>query len=83
MTENDRKVLKALEETSEEWVLPFDPIAHETKLERRVVRLSCRRLARKGLAEYLRGLWSDEGLPAGAGYRITKEGLAALRSSAQ
>lgn len=80
MTENDLKVLKALEETSDEWIMPFDPIAHETKLDRRIVRLSCRRLARKGLAEYRKGLWTDEGLPAGAGYMITKNGTDHLRT---
>lgn len=38
------------------------------------VRRSCRSLARKELAEYHRGLWTEDGEPAGAGYCITRTG---------
>lgn len=44
------------------------------------VRLGCRSLARKGLAEFGKGLWDDEG-PAGSGYCATKQGRASLASA--
>lgn len=42
------------------------------------VRRACRSLARKGLAEYHKGLWTEDGEPAGAGYCISKVGIAYL-----
>lgn len=41
---------------------------------RRAVRLACRSLARKGLAQYQRGLWREDGEMAGAGYGVTRAG---------
>lgn len=78
MTDNDYEVLRALADSGEEWCLPFDPICRDTELDRRTVRLSCRRLTRNGFAAFYKGLWTDEGMPAGAGYAITKEGRAKL-----
>mgnify|MGYP001603044916 CR=1 FL=1 len=49
-------------------------IAKELKLDYSQVRRAVRSLARKGLAEYLRGLQDDEGLVAGSGYRATEKG---------
>jgi len=47
----------------------FDDISANTGLDRRTVRRACRSLTRKGLAEYGRGLWTEDGEPAGSGYR--------------
>jgi len=52
----------------------FDGISRETGLDRKIVRRACRSLARKGLAEYGRGLWTEDGEPAGSGYAATKAG---------
>lgn len=52
----------------------FAGIASRTRLARPKIRLACRALARKGLAEYHRGLWSEDGRPAGAGYGVTQAG---------
>ena len=38
------------------------------------VRRLVRSLARKGLALYVKGLFSEEGITAGSGYRATQEG---------
>ncbi len=55
--------------------IPFRVIEDETGLPRAEVRRACRALARKGLAQYFRGLWSEEeDRPAGAGYCISKAG---------
>lgn len=40
--------------------------------DRKAVRRACRSLARKGLARYGRGLWTEDGEMAGAGYAATK-----------
>jgi DNA-binding MarR family transcriptional regulator len=52
----------------------FRHIAAETGLEITQVRKACRSLARKGLAEYLRGLFDEDGMVAGSGYCCTKAG---------
>lgn len=73
---NEQIVLSFLNEhySSEGWCFSFRPIAAETGLDRQRVRRACRSLARKGLTEYVRGLWSDSGEPAGSGYCCTKAG---------
>ena len=52
----------------------FRWIAKSTKLKIREVRRTCRSLARKGLAEYTRGLFDEDGLVAGSGYCATEAG---------
>jgi predicted GNAT superfamily acetyltransferase len=47
-------------------------------LDRAAIRRACRSLSRKGLAEYGKGLWNDDGEVAGAGYAATREGAKAL-----
>ena len=80
MTPDAIKCLQVLNELSEpngEMCVPFLPIMSHTELDRKTVRRNVRALARKGLAEYFRGLWSEEtDLPAGAGYCITRKGRA-------
>lgn len=39
---------------------------------------TCRSLRQRGLAEFHRGLWSEDGEPAGSGYCITEAGKAHL-----
>jgi hypothetical protein len=46
--------------------------------DRAQVRRWVRQLARKGLAEYHKGLWTEDGTPAGAGYGLTMLGAATL-----
>lgn len=81
LNENERTVLEFLadQSASGERYWGFDGIAQHTKLERRVIRLACRSLRRKGLTEFLSGLWNDEG-PAGSGYAATKAAAEALSS---
>ena len=76
----ERVVLNALVQTvSEDFgFMSFASITAVCGLDRRLVRRACRSLARKGLAKYARGLWTENGEPAGAGYAITREGLAQL-----
>ena len=56
--------------------ISFGPVEAETGLPRNLVRRACRHLARRGLLIYDKGLWSDAGAPAGAGYGLTERGHA-------
>lgn len=60
----------------------FITIAREARMTIRRARLATRSLARKGLAEYVRGLFDDEGMVAGSGYCCTPAGLTAHRARA-
>lgn len=77
MIAEELRCLRALNHTSEpdgEMCVPFIIIQEATYYDRAKVKRHVRRLARKGYAEYFRALWSDEGLPAGAGYCVTRAG---------
>lgn len=77
MIPDAEKCLYALDELTMpagEMCTPFLPIMDRAELDRKTVRRNVRALARKGLAEYFRGLWTEEGAPAGAGYCITRKG---------
>ena len=57
-------------------------IAMATELPIETVRAICRDLTDRGLARYARGLFTEDGMAAGAGYGITPKGhryLIALR----
>ena len=50
-------------------------------IDKDIARAICRSLTDRGLASYMRGLWTEDGEPAGAGYHMTWKGwryLAAL-----
>jgi RIO-like serine/threonine protein kinase len=55
--------------------LSFAGIAKRSKLDQSIIRRTVRALARKKLAEYGRGLWSDGGEPRGSGYCATSDGI--------
>lgn len=73
MNTAEQKVLEVLLDTADGHCLPFAPIMRHTGLDRRIVRLACRSLKRKGLAEFHVALWDDYGEPAGAGYCASKK----------
>lgn len=54
--------------------------AHRSGLDRHLVRRTVRALARKGFVTLLRGLWTEDGEPAGSGYGITQAGAAFLNA---
>ncbi len=79
MTPDTKKCLHALNELTipnGEMCTPFLPIMERTEFDRKTVRRNVRRLWRAGLAEYFRGLCTEDGAMAGAGYCITKAGQA-------
>ncbi len=83
MIEKHRKVLSALYELSQphgEMCVYYRTIAKHTGMEERIVRNVVRHLARKGYAEYIRGLCDEyTGLLAGSGHCITKSGIEVIR----
>lgn len=81
MTADALKILEALgRKTVPEGMhcVPFKPIIQATGFDRSKTRRIVRLLARKDLAEYWRGLCTDDGDFAGAGYCITNAGQALL-----
>ena len=84
LNENEVKVLAYLvDELGTLWdekaFTGFANIVQSTGLELKVVRRSCRSLRRKGLAEFMRGLFNEDGEVAGAGYSNTEAGVAFLK----
>jgi DNA-binding MarR family transcriptional regulator len=56
-------------------------IAKVTGLDLVQVRRSVRALARKGLAEYVRGLFDEDGMVAGSGYCCTRAGFELINAA--
>lgn len=76
---NERKVLRALgRDYGDYGFYGFATIARRTKLNRKEVRRAARSLKRKGLADYCRGLFNEDGEVAGSGYGCTREGAEVL-----
>lgn len=78
VSEREHKALEALFETycnSEEGACIYSrTIASRSGLKENEARNAVRALVRKGLAEYHRGLFDDEGMVAGSGFCLSKEG---------
>lgn len=69
------RVLAALTSVAGDFgVLAFRGIGRRVRMKRSEIRLACRSLARKGLAEFHFGCWSEDDRPAGSGYSATKAG---------
>ncbi|WP_417257385.1 hypothetical protein [Celeribacter sp.] len=74
----DRHVLQYMEENTGR--SEFDWVAYHLRcftnewITKDMARAICRSLTDRGFAEYCRGLWTEDGEPAGAGYRITDAG---------
>lgn len=79
-SERDRKILRSLlgDFYGGPLYFTFAGICKKTGFNRRTVRLDCRRMARKGLTQYGKGLCNEDGDFMGAGYAITAKGRAFL-----
>lgn len=76
---NDQQVvLKALAESYSTYegfnYTGFKSLSAHTMMRKARVRVVTRQLARKGLAEYAKGLFTEDGAVAGAGYSVTTLG---------
>lgn len=79
---NQRRVLEALyHEGDEDYAYYIRTISSWTSLDYRQTRLAVRALARKGLAQLVRGLVSEyDGMLRGSGYQITPAGRSFFQS---
>lgn len=77
LSDNQIKALKVLADHyfDDANCLFFRTVASESDLPAKLVRRTVRALARKGLAAYERGLFTDDGKIAGSGYYCTKQGF--------
>ena len=78
-TELEQKALTAWQDCGEDFgFLSFAAVAQRSGLERHRVRRVVRSLARKGIVQFQRGLWTDDGEMYGSGYGLTPAGRLAL-----
>ena len=84
LSEREAKALRALANyyNHDGNHLCFAAIAEEAQMPIKQVRRTVRALARKGLAQYGRGLFTAEGDMAGSGYCCTAAGYAAANANA-
>ena len=64
------------------FAFPLNYLSRKTGMHRDVVRGLCRSLTDQGLCFYMRGLWTEDGIMAGAGYGITGQGAARIAALA-
>lgn len=78
INENERKVLEQMVKTNanhgDTHYMYFRVLADYTGLDLKQVSRACRSLKKKGLAEYMRGLFDEDGRAAGSGYGATADG---------
>ncbi|MBL9047881.1 MAG: hypothetical protein JNK34_11335 [Tabrizicola sp.] len=67
-------ILRALDHPEPGWCRNLHHASEMTGIPREVCRAIIRGLIEKGDAEYHRALWSEDGMPAGAGYCLTLAG---------
>jgi DNA-binding MarR family transcriptional regulator len=77
LTQSQKHCLETLAHftTPDAWCTNFKAIAKQTNMDVKEIRRCVRALARKGLAEFHKGLFTEDGHLAGAGYCITRQGL--------
>lgn len=84
MSPNEKQALAALASAYVEsdgfCYLSFAGIASRSGLDPKLVRRTVRSLARKGFAQYCRGLWTEDGEVAGSGYACTQAGYKAMET---
>lgn len=78
LTNQEAAALKALCQSGGDFAfLSFKLVSKRSGLDIAATRQAVRSLATRGYAEYASGLWTDDGAPAGSGYKATDEGRAA------
>lgn len=81
---HERKVLEAMAESYNDYedfiYSNFASLSSATGLDRKEVRRAARSLKRKGLAQFMSGLWTEDGEMAGSGYACTSAGADTYRN---
>lgn len=79
LSKTEAAVFRAWEGCSEDYgYLSFASVSRRSSVEPYKIRRAVRAIARKGLLQFGKGLWDDEGSPRGSGYGLTKTGRAYL-----
>ena len=82
LSKRERQALEGMAKLSGDFdYLTFRGIARGSGLKLRHVRRTVRALARKGFAEYQKGLCNEDGRFFGSGYRATEAGRAELEAT--
>lgn len=63
------------------WVSTFKALAEKLNMPEKKIRMSCRRLARAGMARRQAMFHEDDGMLCGSGYEITEIGMLALQAA--
>ena len=72
---HEKQAFKAWDDCSVDFsIIGFKVVSERTGLDPKKVRRAVRGLARKGLLEFYRMSWTDDGVPNGAGYGLTELG---------
>lgn len=74
-----KMVLGVLDQQPEGWASNIRAVSREAGLNREVARAGLRLARERGLAVFCRGLFTEDGEVAGAGYSLTREGRAWLK----
>lgn len=78
LTQLQLETLKAWADCAPGDGMPFAHVSNLSSTPLHLVRRVVRALARKGMVAFHRSLWTDEGLMAGAGYVLTRDGRKVL-----
>jgi hypothetical protein len=76
ISQRERTLLTAMQKHTHDlgWGWSFQGLSHISDLPLGQIRRTVRSLARKGLAQFQRVMWAENGQPVGAGYALTPEG---------
>jgi hypothetical protein len=75
LSTTETKVFKAWSETDRDFgYLTFEATAQYSGIAKHRIRRAVRAIARKGLLQFGKGLWTDEGALYGSGYGLTDAG---------
>lgn len=75
-------VAQALAEQEQDWCLNVRGLTQRLGIGKDYVLAACRSLRDRGYATFQRGLWTEDGTPAGSGYAITPQGRSWLKTGA-
>jgi hypothetical protein len=74
-----RQIEEVCRDTEFEWLAINFRAFDDLGIPREILRGILKTMAERGLVAYERGLWTEDGEPAGSGYRILPKGREALR----
>lgn len=74
-------VLNVLFELPEGYCYNLRHLSEALGVHREYIRAACHALRERRLVTYQRGIWTEDGRPAGTGYMLTEAGVKALAAA--